>query len=300
MMELRRLRLLRELAHYGTIAATARACSLTPSAVSQQLSLLEKEVGSPLFSRIGRTLVLTEAARVLVDHTERVLEVMEEARAGVAQLATGVRGLLRLAAFPTGARALVPGAIAHCRRDHPDLRVVLTELETAESVERLQSGQVDVALIHEYSLLPRVRSRGVELIPLLEEPLFAALPAGLRSGSGPIELGELADLPWIAAQRDDELRLMLERACGLAGFTPALDYTSSDFTVIFALVEAGLGVSLVPRLALESMSTEVELREIAEPSLSRTVSAAIRAGSRRIPPISALLDALRSVAAVHS
>lgn len=300
MMEVRRLRLLRNLAQYGTIAATARASSLTPSAVSQQLSLLEQEVGSPLFIRVGRTLVLTEAARILVEHTERVLEALEEAGAAVAELSTGVRGVLRLSAFPTGARALVPGAIARCRREHPDLRVLLSELETAESIERLKNGEVDVALIYEYSLLPKVRSSGVAILPLLEEPLFAALPAGMVSGDGPLGLAELADLPWITAQRDDELRLTVERACGLAGFTPSLDFTSSDFTVIFALVEAGLGVSLVPRLALESMSTDFQVREVVDPRLSRTVSVAIRAGSKRNPAISAVVQALTSEAAARA
>lgn len=294
MFEVRRLRLLRELSRHGTIAATARVCSLTPSAVSQQLALLEREVGSPLLVRDGRTLVLTEAARVLVEHAERILAGLEEARADVAALSSTVRGVLRLAAFPTAARALVPGAIAHCRTEHPDLRITLTEAQTTESITELKGGHVDLALIYGYNLLPRVRDAGVEVVPLLEEPLLVALPAGMRDGDGPIALDELAEAPWISADRDDDLHEMLRRACGLAGFVPRLDFTSSDYTVIFALVEAGLGVSLVPRLASESMSTDVRLREVAEPALSRTVSVAVRAGSLRNPPIAALLEALRA------
>lgn len=295
MLDVRRLRLLRELSQHGTIAATARVCSLTPSAVSQQLALLEREVGSPLLIRDGRRLVLTEAARVLVEHTERLLADLEAAEAGVAELSSTVQGVLTIAAFPTAARALVPGAIARCRAEHSDLRIRLTEQEQA--IDALKSGDVDVALVYSYNLLPRVRVPGVTTEELLTEPLLAAFPASVRVPDGPIELGELAEQPWIAAQRDDELRVMLERACGLAGFAPALDFTSSDYTVIFALVEAGLGVSLVPRLALESMSTHVQLREIAEPALSRTISVAVRAGSSRNPPIAAVLAALRMVAA---
>lgn len=297
MYEVRRLRLLAQLAEHGTIAATARVCSLTPSAVSQQLALLEREVATPLLVRNGRRLVLTEAARSLVGRTEKILELLEEARADVAEHASGVRGVLTLAAFPTAARALVPGAIARCRADHPDLRVRLLEEQTSEAVSDLKVGAIDLALICEYNLLPRVRDAGVEVLPLMEEPMLAALPSGLRDGAGPLALAELADQPWIAAHRDDELRAMLESACGIAGFTPELDYTSSDYTVIFALVEAGLGVSLVPRLSLESMSTDIQLREIAEPELSRIVSVAVRAGSRRSPPIATVLRALREVTA---
>lgn len=296
MLEVRRLRLLRELARHGTVAATARVCSLTPSAVSQQLALLEREVGSPLLIRDGRRLVLTEAARVLVEHTERILADLEAAEAGVAELSSVVRGVLRLAAFPTAARALAPGTIARCRAEHPDLRLRLTEAQTSEAISELRAGNVDLALIYEYNLLPKVRDAGVDIQPLLEEPLLAALPSGSHVGDTPIALEELADEPWIAPHRDDDLRAMLDRACGLAGFVPALDYTSSDYTVIFALVEAGLGVSLVPRLAMESMSTDVHLREIARPELSRTVSVATRAGTRGSPPIVAVLRTLREVA----
>jgi len=296
MLDVHRLRLLRQLSQHGTIAATARACSLTPSAVSQQLSLLEKEIHTPLFIRDGRRLVLTQAALVLVEHTEEILAALERARAGVAELTTSVRGVLRLAAFPTAARALVPGAIARCRTDHPDLRVQLTERSTMPAIAELKAGLVDLALIYEYNLLPGVRDPGIETEILVREPLLAALPATLPMPEGPLPLDALAEQPWIAAASDDELREMLERACGLAGFAPRLDFSSSDYTVIFALVQAGLGVTLVPRLALESMSTDVQLREVADPELSRTVSAAIRAGSRRHPPITAFLAALRETA----
>ncbi|WP_233520155.1 LysR substrate-binding domain-containing protein [Prauserella sp. PE36] len=295
--DVRRLRLLRELSQHGTIAATARACSLTPSAVSQQLSLLEREVGSRLLVRDGRTLVLTEAARVLVEHTEGILAGLEAARAGVAELASSVSGVLRLAAFPTAARALVPGAIARCRAEHPDLRVRLTELPMPEAVAAVKAGHVDLALVYGYSLLPKLRDPGVETVPLLREPLLAALPAGLDDGEGPLPLARLADEPWIAADRDDDLHELLRRACGVAGFVPRLDFTSSDYTVIFALVEAGLGVSLVPRLAFESLSADVVLREVSEPSVERTVSVAVRAGSARQPPVAAVLAALRRIAA---
>lgn len=281
---------------HGTIAATATACSLTPSAVSQQLSLLEREVGAALLVRDGRRLVLTEAARVLVEHVERILAELEQAKASVSELTGTVRGVLRLSAFATAARSLVPGAIAQCGRQHPDLRVRLSEQETSEALVALQAGGVDVALIYEYNLLPEVSDPGLELAALATEPLVAALPPGTSEGPGPLPLSALRAEPWIAPHSDTSLRSALERACGVAGFAPDLAYTSDDYTVILALVQAGLGVSLVPRLALESVSPDIELRPVVEPELTRTVSAAVRAGSGRSRSIAAMLDALRQAA----
>ncbi|MGH3952401.1 MAG: LysR family transcriptional regulator [Pseudonocardiaceae bacterium] len=232
MLDVRRLRLLRELSQHGTIAAAARVSSLTPSAVSQQLSLLQKEVGAPLFIRDGRRLILTEAARVLVTRTERVLAELEGARADVAELTSTVRGILRVAAFPTAAVSLVPGAIVRCHAAHPDLRILLAEYETDDGIVALKAGHVDIALVYEYSLLPRVRDPGVELIPLVTEPLLAALPPAMRAGAGAISLGSLADEPWIAPHSDAALRAVLERVCGIAGFEPRLDYTSDELRPI--------------------------------------------------------------------
>jgi DNA-binding transcriptional LysR family regulator len=303
MLEVRRLRLLRELSLHGTIAATARACSLTPSAVSQQLAALEREVRTPLFIRDGRRLVLTQAAQVLVEHAELILADLEAARAGVAALQTTVQGIVRLGAFPTAASALAAPAIASCRRRHPDLRLLLEERETPEALAALQSGDVDLALVYSYNLLPRLSHRGVELVPLATESMLAALPAEGDDPGGegaPIDLAELADRPWVVPHSDTGLRSAMERACGLAGFSPAVDYTSNDYTVILALVQAGLGVSLVPQLALETVSADLRLRPVTRPGLTRTVSIALRRGTAADPTLTAVVAALREAAdALH-
>jgi DNA-binding transcriptional LysR family regulator len=295
MLEARRLRLLRELAHRGTIAATAAACGYTPSGVSQQLALLEREVRMPLLVREGRRVALTEAGRVLVDHAERVLAELEAAEAALAGLAGSVRGTARLAAFPTAAAAFVPAAIARCRAEHPDLRVLLSEMETDEAVAAVRSGRLDLALVYEYALLPRVADPGVDVDPLFTEPLLAALPAG-RDAPEQVPLAILRDDAWIAPDSDTALRAVLDRACGLAGFAPAVDYASDDYTVIVALVAAGLGVALLPRLAAESLSTDVQLRPVVEPDLTRTVSLVTRAGGRAHPAVAALARCLREAA----
>ncbi|GAB3301958.1 LysR family transcriptional regulator [Parasphingorhabdus pacifica] len=297
MYDLHRLRLLRELAVHGTIAATAQACSLTPSAVSQQLSLLQREVGVSLLVRDGRRVLLTEAARVLVSHTERILAEMEHAHAGVAALSGSVGGVVRLAAFPTAASSLVPTAIANSQVAHPELKVRLVETEPGEGVPALKAGHLDLLLTYAYNQLPEVDDAGIELTPLITEPLYAAVAPGFSLPSGQLGLEALRDQPWIAPRSDTALRTVLERACGQAGFAPQLDYTSDDYTVILALVSAGLGVSLVPPLATEGMSADVRLCPVAEPSLSRKVSVAARTGSSHTPNFAVLLDNLRESAA---
>lgn len=297
MLDVHRLRLLRELAQHGTIAATARACSLTPSAVSQQLSLLQREVGTPLLVRDGRGVLLTEAGRTLVAHTERVLAELEQASASIAALSESVSGVVRLAAFPTAASSLVPAAIAATRAAHPEVQVLLDEAETAEGIAALKAGRLDLLIVYEYNLLPDITDAGIELTPLVTESLLAAVPTTVRLPRGQLRLQVLRDQPWIAPRSDTALRAVLERACGLAGFAPRVDYTSDDYTVILALVAAGLGVSLVPPLAAETVSATLRLRPVADPALSRRVSVAARAGSTRTPRIAALIDNLRHAAA---
>ncbi|MBO0848362.1 MAG: LysR family transcriptional regulator [Pseudonocardia sp.] len=296
MLDVHRLRLLRELATRGTIAATARACALTPSAVSQQLSLLRREAGVPLFVRDGRTLVLTEAARMLVARTERILAELEAAEADVARLSGDVGGVLRLAAFPTAASSLVPGAVAACRAAHPDLDVRLEEWETAEGIPALKSGRLDMLLVYEFNLLAAIADPGITLTPLITESLLVAAPDALPLAPGPLRLAALREQPWIVPRSDGALRATVERAFGLSGFAPRLDYVSDDYTVILALVRAGLGVSLIPRLATEGLATGVRLHRLAEPRLTRVVSVAVRAGAQRSPNIAVLTSALRDAA----
>src|SRR5579875_355714 len=269
MFDMHRLRLLRELATWGTIPAAAEACSLTPSAVSQQLSALQREAGVPLLVRDGRRVILTEAARVLVGHTERILAELEAAQAD----------------------------IAACRAEHPSLRVMLEDSEPAKGVAALKAGHIDVLLVYEYNLLPQVADPGIELTPLVAESLLAAVPLALRLPPGQLHLERLRSQPWIAPRSDTALRATLERACGLAGFAPQVDYTSDDYTVILSLVSAGLGVTLIPQLVIESASADLRLHPVAAPMLSRTVSAAVRAGSSRTPSIAVLLAHLREAAA---
>jgi DNA-binding transcriptional LysR family regulator len=301
MIEVRRLRLLRELAARGTVAAAARACHLTPSAVSQQLAVLEREAGVPLVERAGRTLRLTEAARRLVAHTEVILADLERAQADLAALPGSVRGTVHLAAFPTAMRALVPAAIGRCEREHPELRVVLHQLEPQQSLPALKLGDLDVAVCYEYDLLPRQADPGLELAPLLVDPMQVALPRGHPATAERVALSRLRDDRWIAAADGTACHAHIVRACALAGFTPRIEAYSDDFTAILAMVEAGLGVSLLPELATSTQRTQAELRPVADMPLSRRLLAAVRAGSAQHPALAAVVNALTTTAsAMHS
>jgi len=297
MLEVRRLRLLREVAARGTLAAAAEALNFTPSAVSQQLAVLERETGVRLLERPGRRVRLTDAGSRLVEHAELVLAQLEQAEADLARGQKTVRGMVRLGAFPTAARGLVPGAAALLRGAHPDLRVVLHELEPHESLPAVRLGELDVAVIHQYDLLPRRREPGVTSTLLAEDPLSVALPPGHPAAGDAIRLSDLRDERWIGGQPDTSCYAIVLRACALAGYSPEVDFHSNDFSVVLALVEAGLGVALVPDLALRHLTTTAVLRPVAEAPLGRELRVAIRRGSRDRPAVAAAVDALRTTAA---
>jgi len=298
MLDVRRLRLLREVAARRTIAAAAQALAFTPSAVSQQLAALEREAGVPLLEREGRGVRLTEAARRLVAHTEVILADLERAEADLAATGTAVRGTVRVGAFPTAARALVPPAAGAVRRAHPDVRVVLVEGEPHATLPALRLGDLDAAVVHRYDLLPAREDPGVEVRELLVDPLWVALPPGdPAAGPGPVRLADLRDRRWIGGAPDTSCYAVVIQACALAGYRPAVDFHSNDFAVVLALVEAGLGVALVPGLALAGTATGAAFRPVGELPLSRRVLAAVRAGSASAPAVAAVLDALAAAAA---
>lgn len=294
MIDVGRLRLLRELAERGTVTAVAKACWLTPSSVSQHLSTLEREAGVKLTERDGRRLRLTEAGERLVSHAHRILADLEEAQADLAGLRNGTSGTIRLSAFPTAARAVVPKIIESCRQDHPELRIVIQEQEADHSIPALRERSFDLAIVYEYNLLPRFSGPSIELIPLFEDPVLVSLPADHPALADEVALADLRAEPWIAPTPGAICHAAVLRACEVAGFQPRVDFISSDYAVTLALVEAGLGVALVPKLALESLSTSAALRPIRDLRPSRTVCLAIRSGSRRHPDIAAVAAAILS------
>src|SRR5580692_7587667 len=310
MLDVRKLLLLRELARRDTIAAVAEALCYTPSAVSQQLAALERDAGVPLLQRTGRRVSLTPAGAALAGQTEEILALLERAAAGLAAARTGLAGPLRIGAFPTAMRTILPAALVALGRDHPGLELMVTELDPAAVPDALRSGALDVALVHEYEFVPAPRDPALDTEPLLEEAIYLASagapPTHLASAGAPPTLdedtvgkdpvGSHRDSPWIMASPGTLCHTMAVRACQAAGFTPRIRHHADDFVTVLALVAAGQGVALVPQLGAIGPPPGVVLTEL--PARRRT-RIAYRNGTRHHPPVSACIAAIHAAADTH-
>jgi len=286
MLDVRRLRLLCDLARLDTIAAVAQAHMYTPSAVSQQLSALEREVGLPLLERTGRRVTLTPAGRVLVQHAETVLAALERASTALAALATGLSGPLRIGAFPTAIRTLLPATLVALAERHPGLELMVTELDPAAVPAALREHRLDVGLLHDYDVAPVRPDPMLDAVPLLDETVYLALPA---TGSG--GLREQRDADWIVASPGTLCHDVTLHVCQAAGFTPRARHQADDFTTVLALVAAGQGVSLVPELAAAKPPTGVWLVPL--PTRRRT-RIAYRRGAGTHPAVAAFITEIRA------
>ncbi|MFF4318134.1 LysR substrate-binding domain-containing protein [Streptomyces sp. NPDC001568] len=317
MLDVRRLRLLRELARRGTIAAVADALAFSPSAVSQQLGVLEREAGLPLLERTGRGVRLTPAAQNLVRHAEAVLERLERADAELAEARTGLAGALRIGAFPTATRAIVPAALADLARRHPGLEPMLSETDPAAVAHALRAGELDVALVHSYDFVPDPDEPGLTTRPLYREAMYLAAPAAGSGSTWTAEAGGPApapapsptpapdapsgqdevlrahrDAPWITATPGTLCHAMTVRACQAAGFSPRVRHRVDEFATVLALVAAGLGVAVVPQLG--TPGPDVPGVALTRLRMERRTRIAFRSGAGAHPAVAAFAASLRS------
>jgi DNA-binding transcriptional LysR family regulator len=292
MLNTNRLKILREIAARGSIAGAAEALWLTPSAVSQQMSALEREMGVALLERTPRSVKLTDAGTRLVEHAEVILADCEAAVADLAALDGVVSGILRVSAFTTAMQALVVPALAVLRDRYPRLTVLVDDLEPHEAMPALKSGRIDVAFSHEYSIQPAFSDPGIERHDLLREPMMLALPAAHPLAGKPARLADFAEEHWIVGREGTYCHDMVVRSCNACGFEATVEMQSNDFRVIAAAVAQGLGVALVPSIADLRALDGLSLNEVVEPKIERQVFAAVRAGSSGGPGVSAMLGAL--------
>ncbi|MFF4168477.1 LysR family transcriptional regulator [Streptomyces sp. NPDC001744] len=295
MIEARHLRVLRAVAATGSFSAAARELGCTQPAVSQQMKALEASAGTPLLVRTGREMRLTQAGEVLVRHASGILAGLTAAEEEVAAIAGLRAGRVRLVSFPSGSSTLVPTALAALRAAHPGTRVSLVEAEPPRSIEMLREGDCDIALAFRYGA-GRAEWDDLVVRPLLADRLVGLVPEGHRlAGTGPVGIAELADESWIAGC--PRCRRQLVDVCEEAGFTPRIDFATDDYPAVVGLVGAGLGVAVLPELAIESVRPKGARTVTVEPAVEREIVALTLPDLAQVPAVAATLDELARAAA---
>jgi DNA-binding transcriptional LysR family regulator len=294
MLDVRRLRLLRDLSRLGTIAAVAHAHTYTPSAVSQQLSALERGAGVPLLERSGRRVTLTAAGRVLAQHAETVLAALEQTSAALAAVGTGPSGPLRIGAFPTAVRTLLPATLVALGRQHPALELMVSELDPVAVPAALRQRRLDVGLVHDYEMVPADPDPALDTEPLLDETVYLAVPAPSAVPDGAGALPAVRDADWILASPGTLCQTVTLHVCRGAGFAPRARHHADDFATVLALVAARQGVSLVPQLAAAQPPAGVRLIPL---RTRRRTAIAYRRGAAAHPAVAAFVAAIRASAA---
>lgn len=298
MLDLRRLRLLYELHERGTIAAVAEALQYTPSAVSQQLAVLEREAGVPLLERAGRGVRLTDPALVLVGHAQALLARAELAEAELAAAGGRVAGRARIAAFQSVALKVAVPALRALGAEEPDLRCELVESEPEASLPALALGDLDLVLADEWQHQPHPRPAGVDRHDLHEDPVHLVLPEGHPAAAAdPVAVEALADAPWVTGHPRTGWAEMIERTCRRLGrFEPVIRHRVNDSVIGLELVAQGMAVTLLPRF-VDLARPGIAVRAMAGAPIHRTIYAATRTADAERPSVVALLAAVRAAGA---
>ena len=297
MLNLARLRVLHEVARVGSLTAAAAELNYTTSAVSQQITLLERETGTRLLDRHPRGVRLTEAGRVLVEHTGAVLAELRAAEDELAAVQHGKGGRLRFASFPTANAALMPRAVAAFRPTHPDVELVLSERDRDDGLAEVAEHELDLALVYEFALVPVVVPAEVEVRPLLTDPVNIMLSEKHRLAKRRrLRLVDLAEETWIQGVRHGSTLDVLPRACRAAGFEPDILFRTDDQITVRGLVAAGLGIAMVPWLVVSTVPPGLVVRPLDEPALTRTVMTA-SPSARPLAATAAMIGALEAAAA---
>ena len=299
MLDVRRMRVLREVAERGSIAAAAQALAFTPSAVSQQIATLEREAGVALVERGPRSIRMTAAGMALVEHTNGILASLEAAEAEIQAIAGLRGGMLRLASFPTAYATIMPTAVTEFRTRHPGIELSLTEADPLLGIARLKSGEIDMALLYEYDYVPLPEDDSVERIALTDDAIRVLLPLDHPSArKRAVPLDSLVGERWITSTVRSSCHEFVARSCRASGFEPDIGFESDDHGVWQGLVAAGVGVALAPDLALENLHPGVVARPVALHPLKRRIYTGFRA-SGRSAAIDAMLDVLRETVAAR-
>lgn len=295
MLDVRRLRVFSEVAARGSFSAAADALTLTQSAVSQHITALEREVGLPLIERGTRPVELTEAGYALTRHATGIFARLDGAEQELGEIAGRRLGRLRFGTFPTALATLVPPAFAAFRRAHPEVTLTVVDDHLQRLIPRLEAGELDLALIYDHEAIPDISARDLERIPLMDDVFQAVLPAGHRLARRrrTLELSELSGEPWIGGAPTSAWYRIAMDACRRAGFTPQADFASDDHIAVQALVAAGLGVSVIPGLAVVHPLPGLAVRKLSSGAPRRHISAARPRDAYHGVAVTAMIDSLR-------
>src|SRR3954468_13496687 len=296
MLNPQRLRGFREVASRGSFSGAADYLAYSQSAVSQSVAALEAEMGVTLLERDRRGARPTSAGTALLTHADGILARLDAAEAEVAAIA-GIRGgQLAMASFPTAGATIVPLAVAAFRAAHPGVTLTLAEGEPEEIGPRLRAGEFDLALLFEFDGVGEGLGGGLRRIDLLEDPMYLALPDEHRLADAPrVRLQDLSGESWVQTSAASPCARHVVRSCHAAGFDPTVSFETDDYQTIQGLVAAGVGVALIPQLALSTVRPDVRVRALDPSSPVRKVFAATPRAAAVTPAVATMLDVLREV-----
>lgn len=300
MLDLRRLQVLMEVVRAGSITGAAHTLAFTVSSVSQQMSALEQQLDVVLFEKSGRGIRPTAAARLLAEHAVVLLAAAGDAEQALDDLKSGRKGRLHVVSFPSAGDSLLPPAMAELRREQPGVLVQASVDEAEGAFARLRSGRADLAVVVEPFGAGGAPNDGLVRVHLLDDPYRLLLPKGHRlARRRVVDLAELASDDWVSTLGGgfDYVREVTLAACRRAGFTPRIVAQADEFPATQGYVAAGLGVALVPVLALGALHDGVVVRRMLEKTAPRHVWAATRPSTAQLAPVAAMLRALRAAAA---
>ena len=298
MLDLKRMKILREVAERGSFSAAGDALFLSQSAVSQQVATLEREVGMKLLDRTREGPKLTDAGQVLVGHAEAAIARLEEAERELAAIAGLEGGELRLASFPTASATILTEGVSIFHEHHPKVRLSVADAEPEDSLPRLRAGEIDLALTFDYPSVPVEAERDLDRTLLLTESMHLALPADHALASrATVPLAELADRTWLCGSLPSTCGEVVIAACRAAGFEPEVGFESDDYNVMQGFIAAGLGMTLLPDLALPTLRSDLVVRPTDPPAPERRVWAITRGAGSRSPATEEMVAILAAVGA---
>lgn len=297
MLDVRRMRVLREVAQKGSFSGAAESLSFTQSAVSQQIAALEREAGTVLVQRSARGVRLTDAGEAVVRHADAILARLGEAEAELEAIAGLRGGRLRMAAFESAASSIMPPAIAAFSKRHPAVELSMALLEPEDSLPQLRAGELDLIITFESRPTDAVVD-GIALVHLLDDPMFLVLaddhPLARRRN---LRLADMAGEAWIGGQAGCECNRLILRSCAAAGFDPRIAFETDEYSAVQGLVAAGVGVSLIAELGLINARDDIVVRSLGRETPVRQIHAATLAEGYRSPATQAMVEILRDVAA---